>query len=79
VIKAQALRKDGKTILFLGLAQANLDRLPADMPIRVDIAELKEQVGFDPKDLGEICIFAGPPGSTEEDLIEQLRNSGFLS
>lgn len=55
MIKAIATTDDGPLVLF-GLSHANLDRLKAGQPIRVDMTELGGQ--------GEILIFAGATEAT---------------
>lgn len=63
MVKFTAVDGKGKTIVFLGLSQANLDALPHDLPIVVELAGL----GLPPMD---IVIFAGKDeGSMMEDLI----------
>lgn len=74
MIKALINRSDGKKDLWLGLSQDNLDRLPNDKPIVLNPSQLTDdpRQPFDTSMLGQIVIFAGPAGSTEDDLTDFL-------
>lgn len=73
MIKFVATRRDGSQMLFLGLSAANLELLPQDRPIRVDLAEVGLGVG---QELAEVIIFAG---STENEMMEQVVGAGFIT
>jgi hypothetical protein len=77
MIKAVLHGGNGKKTLLIGLSQDNLDRLVTDMPIKVDALELVVEGGITMAEITEISIFAGPPGSTEEDLVEMLNKAGL--
>lgn len=58
--------KDGPIIMF-GLSAMNIKKLQAGMPIRIDLGKLGVP--------GHIYLFAG---DTEESMLADLKESGFL-
>ena len=61
MIKIRGELQNGDPLIFFGLSHENLDRLRADKPIRVDLAELGLR--------GLVCIFAG---ETEEAMQDEF-------
>ncbi len=72
MIKFTGIRADERVTLFLGLSRANLERLPQDQPIKVDLVEL----GLDQGGIHDIVIFAG---ETEEGMLADLNRAGVIT
>ena len=60
--------KTGNTLIGFGLSRMNCERLLADQPIHIDLAELGI-AGY------EVMIFGG---ETEEAMAAQLRKAGLV-
>lgn len=70
VIKFTAAGADGRTIVGLGLSYSNIDRLKADQPIRVNLADFG--IVGPPH---EVVIFAG---ETEAVMAGRLKAHGAI-
>jgi hypothetical protein len=67
MVKAKATLADGRTLLVLGISEANVERLKAGDPIYFDAAQLRIAPG---EPLGHVTVFYG---KDEAELARTIR------